>query len=314
MATTQETLDTLDTRARAQPIHVQQSVTDRLAAFPWWILLILLVGVLFLVTLTTDADYQDIVAYIIVGIVVTVRITIYAYVLAMIIGLITALGQMTSTEMTQRGVWGSVKRALRIVFHNLATLYVQVIRGIPTLVLIFYIGLFAFPAIIVPLINWIGLQLAQAGVLPIDNALTTLTNRDISFEIRGIVALAVSYGAFSSEIFRAGIQSIEKGQIDAAKALGLGWAKVFRLIVFPQAIRRILPPLGNDFIAMLKESSLVGVLGVGEITQLGRKYASASFQFSNVYVVLAYLYLTMTLLLSMGVKFMERRLRTGENH
>lgn len=307
MATQQETLET---GAQARPIHIQQSVSDRLAAFPWWVLIILVVGVLFLITMTTNADYQEIVQFVIVGVVVTIRITIYAWVMAQIIGLITALGQLTTTEKTERGVGGTIKWWLRVAYHNIATLYVQVIRGVPTLVLIFYIGLFAFPAFVVPLINWIGVQLG--GVLGAENALAIMTNRDISFEVRGTVALAVSYGAFSSEIFRAGIQSIEPGQIDAAKALGLSWLKIFRHIVFPQAIRTILPPMGNDFIALLKESSLVGVLGVGEITQLGRKYASASFQFANVYVVLAYLYLVMTLLLAMGVKFMEKRLRTGE--
>jgi polar amino acid transport system permease protein len=306
------TPDTLETRAEAPPIHIQQSVTDRLAAFPWWTLGILFLGLIFIVALTTDADYKEIFDYIVVGIQVTVRVTIIAYSIAVIIGLVTALGQLATTEMTERGVWGHIKWILRIVAHNLAAFYVQVVRGVPTLVLIFYVGLFAFPILIVPFINWIGATLASSGVLPPDNGLATLTNRDVSFEIRGIVALAISYGAFSSEIFRAGIQSIEKGQIDAAKALGLSWLKLFRLIIFPQAVRRILPPLGNDFIAMLKESSLVGVLGVGEITQLGRKYASASFKFANTYVILAYLYLAMTLLLSMGVKFMERRLRTGE--
>ena len=141
--------------------------------------------------------------------------------------------------------------------------------------------------------------------------MATLINREFSFTARGIVALAISYGAFSSEIFRAGIQSIEKGQIEAARALGLSWFQSFRLIILPQAIRRILPPLGNDFIAMLKESSLVGVLGVGEITQLGRKYASASFLFLQTYNTLAFLYLSMTLMLSMLVKYIERRLQTS---
>ncbi|MDX1435545.1 MAG: amino acid ABC transporter permease [Anaerolineales bacterium] len=311
MATSQETLET-GRGATAQPIHIQQSISDRLAEFPWWILILLLAGVLFLITITTNADYQEIVDFIIVGVIVTVRITIYAWIMAQTIGLLTALGQLTSKERTERGFGGFIKWWLRVAYNNLATLYVQVIRGVPTLVLIFYVGLFAFPAVVVPFINWVGSLLAGIGPISEENALATMTNRDISFEVRGIVALAISYGAFSSEIYRAGIQSIERGQIDAAKALGLSWFKIFRHIVFPQAIRRILPPMGNDFIALLKESSLVGVLGVGEITQLGRKYASASFQFSNVYVVLAYLYLVMTLLLSMGVKFIERRMKTGE--
>jgi polar amino acid transport system permease protein len=149
-------------------------------------------------------------------------------------------------------------------------------------------------------------------VLPPENPLAALENRNVDFVTRGIIALAINYGAFSSEIFRAGIQSIEKGQIEAAHALGFNWFKTMRLIVLPQAFRRILPPLGNDFIAMLKESSLLSVLGVGEITHLGKKYAAASFLYPATYNTVAFLYLSMTLFLSMGVKFMEQRLKTGE--
>ncbi|MGW8181316.1 MAG: amino acid ABC transporter permease, partial [bacterium] len=114
------------------------------------------------------------------------------------------------------------------------------------------------------------------------------------------------------EVFRAGIQSIEKGQLEASKALGLNWFQTMRLVVLPQAIRRILPPLGNDFISMLKESSLVSVLGVEEITLRGKQYSARSFLYPQTYNTVAFLYLSMTLILSMGVKFMERRLQTGE--
>jgi polar amino acid transport system permease protein len=123
--------------------------------------------------------------------------------------------------------------------------------------------------------------------------------------------LALSYGAFSSEIFRAGIQSVERGQIEAAQSIGLSYFQSLRLVILPQAIRRVLPPLGNDFIAMLKESSLVSAIGVGEITQLSKKYAAASFKFPETYFTLAFVYLSMTLVLSMLVRFMERRLKTG---
>jgi polar amino acid transport system permease protein len=197
------------------------------------------------------------------------------------------------------------------LIKNLATLYVQIVRGIPVIVLIFYTALVIVPAGI-NLMNALGNWLVAQGVLPPDNFLTSLTSRNVDFVVRGIIALAINYGAFSSEIFRAGIQSIEKGQLEASKALGLNWYQTMRLVILPQAIRRILPPLGNDFIAMLKESSLISVLGVGEITQLGKKYAAASFLYPQTYNTLAFLYLSMTLILSMGVKFMEKRLKTGE--
>jgi polar amino acid transport system permease protein len=187
---------------------------------------------------------------------------------------------------------------------------VQVVRGIPILVQIFIWALVLVP-LGVDLFNNIGDSLASAGLLSSENFLNGLDVRDLPFIVRGIIALAISYGAFSSEIFRAGIQSIERGQIEAASSLGLSRFHSLRLIILPQAIRRVLPPLGNDFIAMLKESSLVSVIGVAEITQLSKKYAAASFIFPQTYYSLAFLYLSMTLVLSAGVKFMERRLKSG---
>jgi polar amino acid transport system permease protein len=142
--------------------------------------------------------------------------------------------------------------------------------------------------------------------------LSGLDSRDVNFLVRGIIALAINYGAFSAEVFRAGIQSIGKGQLEASRALGLSWVQTMRYVVLPQAIRRILPPMGNDFISMLKESSLVSVIGVNEITQLGRKYSASSFIYPQTYNTLAFLYLSITLILSMGVKYMERRMSTSE--
>ena len=243
----------------------------------------------------TNQTYQDILLTLYIGIRLTITITISAFILSMIIGLLTAFGQMSRNAL----------------IRNIATLYVQIVRGIPSLVLIFYIALVLIPAG-VEMLHGLGGWLTSIGVLGPDNFLTTLSIRNVDFMIRGIIALAINYGAFSSEIFRSGIQSIEKGQLEASKALGLNWTKTMRLVVLPQAIRRVLPPLGNDFIAMLKESSLLSVLGVGEITQLGKKYSAASFLYPETYNTVAFLYLSMTLILSLGVKYMEKRLSVGE--
>jgi polar amino acid transport system permease protein len=136
--------------------------------------------------------------------------------------------------------------------------------------------------------------------------------RDFSLLWRAIIALMIGYSAFLSEVFRAGIQAVDKGQIEAAKALGLnGWLR-FRLVVFPQAMRTILPPLGNDFIAMVKDSSLVSVLGVSDITQLGKVYASGSFRFFETYSIVAYIYLLMTVSLSLALRKFERRMRRSD--
>jgi len=126
------------------------------------------------------------------------------------------------------------------------------------------------------------------------------------------VALTVCYSAFIAEIFRAGIEAVDRGQIEAAKALGLSRWNTFRHIVAPQALRTILPPLGNDFISMIKDSALVSALGVQDITQLGKVYSSGSFKFFETYNVVAFLYLTMTISLSLLVRLLEKRLKQSE--
>jgi len=275
---------------------VQERITNRLADFPWWGLFIALMAVFLLYSFLTDATYKEIITYVIVGVRLTVTVTLVSFVLSTIIGLITAFSLMSNN----------------VIARNLATLYVQLIRGIPMLVLIFYTALVIVP-LMIGLISSFGTWLASMGVLAPDNFLSSLNVRDVNFLYRGIIALAINYGAFSAEVFRAGIQSIEKGQLDASRALGLSWVQMMRYVVLPQAIRRILPPLGNDFISMLKESSLVSVLGVGEITQLGRKYSASSFLYAETWNVAAFLYLSLTLVLSMGVKYMEQRMEVSED-
>jgi polar amino acid transport system permease protein len=137
--------------------------------------------------------------------------------------------------------------------------------------------------------------------------------RDVSLLWRAIIALTIGYSAFISEVFRAGILAVSEGQIEAAKALGLSNWQRFRLIVMPQALRTILPPLGNDFVAMVKDSSLVSVLGVADITQMGKVYASGSFRFFETYSIVAYIYLILTVGLSLMLRALERRLRRAES-
>ena len=273
---------------------VQTRVTNLLANFPWWALIIALLAVFLVYSFLTDATYQEIFAFIVVGVRVTIQVTLIAFAISLIVGLITAFGLMSDN----------------VIAKNLANLYVQVIRGIPVLVLIFYTALVIVPAAI-NMLNALGNWMVSMGWLGAENALSSMDSRDVDFIVRGIIALAINYGAFSAEVFRAGIQSIGKGQWEASKALGLSWGQTMRYVVLPQALRRIMPPLGNDFISMLKESSLVSVLGVQEITQLGRKYSASSFIYPQTYNTVAFLYLSITLILSMGVKYMERRMSTG---
>ncbi len=136
--------------------------------------------------------------------------------------------------------------------------------------------------------------------------------RDVSLLWRAIIALTIAYSSFIAEIFRAGIQAVDLGQIEAAKALGLSRYRRFRHIVWPQAFRTILPPYSNDFIAMVKDSSLVSVLGVADITQMGKIYAAGSFRFFETYSIVAYIYLILTVGLSLALRALEHRLRQGE--
>jgi polar amino acid transport system permease protein len=179
-----------------------------------------------------------------------------------------------------------------------------VIRGVPILVLLFYIAFVGAPAF-VALANFVVRPLIAAGYLE------PMLVRDVSLMWRAIIALTIGYSAFIAEVFRAGIQSVDKGQVEAAKALGLSRYQRFRLVVFPQAIRMILPPLGNDFVAMVKDSSLVSVLGVADITQMAKIYASGSFRFFETYSIVAYVYLILTIGLSLALRGLERRLRRG---
>jgi polar amino acid transport system permease protein len=127
--------------------------------------------------------------------------------------------------------------------------------------------------------------------------------------VRVIIGLGVAYGAFSAEIWRAGIESIEKGQMEAARSLGMSYFQSMRYIILPQAVRRVMPALGNDFVAMVKDSSLVSILGVQDITQLAKLYAASTFLFFQTYSILAFIYLVITIMLTRFVRWIERRLR-----
>jgi ABC-type amino acid transport system permease subunit len=166
------------------------------------------------------------------------------------------------------------------------------------IVLLLYVAFVLAPLMVVAW-NWL------TSPLGIDPWLT----RDFPLLWRAIIALTLAYASFLAEIFRAGLQSVDKGQIEAAFALGLNRRQQFRHIVFPQAFRTILPPYGNDFVSMVKDSSLVSVLGVSDITQLGKVTAAGNFRYFETYNVVALVYLTMTITLSLALRRLEGRMR-----
>ena len=256
----------------------------RLADFPFWLLGIALLGVLTLWAIVSDQGYSQIFRALSSGVFTTMWVTLVAFGLAIVLGLLIAL----------------MRTSGKPVLVQLATFYTELVRGIPILVFLFYIAFVGAPATIVAA-NWLLQPLRALGWMP------ELTVRNFDLTWRAIIALTICYSAFLAEVFRAGIQAVPPGQIEAAKALGLHRGQIFRKVVAPQAFRIILPPLGNDFVSMIKDSALVSSLGVQDITQLGKVYSAATFKFFETYNVVAFLYLTMTISLSLVVRLIERR-------
>ena len=206
--------------------------------------------------------YRRIIVFLPDGILRTFQVTVLSICFAFLVGLMTGLGRISRITIVNR----------------IATIYVEVIRGIPLLVQIFYIYYALGKIIRVP-------DIAAA-----------------------VIAMTVCYGAYLGEIFRAGIQSIPKGQMEAALALGMTRGQALRTVILPQTMRVVLPPVGNEFIALLKDSSLVSILAVSDLLRRGREFASRTFYYFETFTVVALVYLIMTLFFSRLVAMMEERL------
>jgi polar amino acid transport system permease protein len=210
--------------------------------------------------------YLDILLFVPDGVLVTFEVTMLSIVLSLIVGLITGLGRLSGNA-----------------FLNLtASTYVEVVRGIPLLVQLFYIYY----------------------------ALGTFTQ--IPPFTAAIIALTVCYGAYMGEIFRAGIDSIDPGQTEAARSLGFSQWQTMYYVIIPQAMRTILPPVGNEFIALLKDTSLVSIIAVSDLLRRGREFATSTFDYFETFTLVALIYLLITLFLSKIVNIMENRLTPYE--
>ena len=188
--------------------------------------------------------------------------------------------QITIVSMTFALVLGLIaglgRTAERSWINILSSLYVEIIRGIPLLAQLF----------------WIYYALSRFIRL--------------GPNVSAVLGLTICYGAYIGETFRGGIQSISKGQMEAARALGLSRGQAMRYVIIPQAIRVILPPVGNEFIAMLKDSSLVSVLAISDMLRRGREYASRTFAYFETYTLVALVYLLVTLIFSRVVYYIEQ--------
>ncbi|MBD5641525.1 MAG: amino acid ABC transporter permease [Desulfovibrio sp.] len=228
----------------------------------WSISLAGAVGSLLALCLLWPDPYRRILFYLPDGVVVTFEITVLSICFAVPLGLVTGLGRVSRNR-----------------FINLAaSTYVEVIRGIPLLVQLFYI------------------YYALSRFVKVSGIASAVT------------AIAICYGAYMGEVFRAGITAIPKGQTEAARSLGFNRFQTMFLVVLPQAWRTILPPVGNECIAMLKDTSLVSILAVPDIMQRARSFVGTTYLYFETYTVVALVYLIITLLLSKCVSYMERRL------
>lgn len=202
------------------------------------------------------------------------------------------IGVKTTIELTVISVsvgtlLGLIMSILRLskfkVLSIASAVYVDFFRGTPLLVQIFMFNFAIMPAI--------GIN---------------------SNMISGLVALSLNSGAYIAEIFRAGIQSIERGQMEASRSLGMTYGQAMRYIIIPQAFKRVLPALGNEFIAMLKDSSLVSVISIQELAMTGSMISGSTARPFEAWIPVAILYLIMTMILSRFVAYLERRFGKGD--
>lgn len=220
------------------------------------------------------------------GAAITLGITVVSVTNGCILGLFAGLARLSG------------RRFLRFF----ATCYVDFFRGTPLLVQILLVY-FGIPY----LIDFLQEYLAARYGTP-----KFFASTDIPRLWAAIIACSLNSGAYVAEIFRAGVQSIERGQMEAARSLGMTYAQAMRYVILPQAFRRIIPPLGNEFIAMLKDTSLLSVIGFEELTRRGQLIVGETFAVFEIYITVALIYLVMTLSFSRLVDYAERRLKTRD--
>jgi polar amino acid transport system permease protein len=242
-----------------------------------WLVLVVLFS-LALVLMNVDPAYiLDHMSFVIRGVWVTIGVSLASITIASVLALLGALGRLSRNPIAD-GISG---------------FYVSVVRGTPLLIQIYiiYLGL-----------PQIGRQLQIAGFQQL-GALFTLTAIQ-----SGILALSLNYGAYMTEIFRAGIQSIGHGQREAAAAIGMTRWQMMRRVILPQAVRIIIPDIGNQFIAMQKDSALVSVMGIWEITYRANRLARQESKFMEMFLLAAALYLILTIISTYFQSRLERRL------
>jgi polar amino acid transport system permease protein len=243
---------------------------------PWWWLVAAVAVLIVLMAVFKPDPYLNILNFVKDGIWITVQLTLISFVFILIIGLIGGIGRIYKNP----------------VIHFIATLYVEIVRGIPLLVQLIW-WYFAAPAVI----KSIGAAIHFSA----------MENYKSNALFLAIVGLSVCYGAYMAEIFRAGIQSIPKGQMEAARSLGMNYFQSMRHVIIPQAIRVVLPPVGNEFIMLIKDTSLVSAVAMADLTRRGREYMAAHFNPIETWTMIALIYLIITLLSARLISWLETR-------
>lgn len=244
----------------------------------WWLLVFFVIFLIIYLATTQSDPYWRIILFVQDGIWVSLTTTVISFLLVLVVGLFVGLGRLSKNK----------------IINGISTVYVEIIRGIPLLVQLLF-WYFAFPSVI----KGIG---AALNIEALKNYLANPVGM-------AILGLTFCYAAYMAEIYRAGIQSIPKGQMEAARSLGMSHFQAMRYVILPQAIRVILPPVGNEFISLLKDSSLVSVVAVADMTRRGREFMSANFIPVETWSMIALLYLTMTLFSARVVTFIEHKTR-----
>jgi len=284
------------------PRGVSRNILERRS----WFLVFIALDIFVLYGIFTSPILIEAWNFVVVGIGVTLQITIFSFLFSIIIGLIVALGRISKN----------------IIIYNVTTLYVELFRGLPLLVIILIFAFVVTPALIdviagtdvLPGIPFLDNLIQQmVGINPAVIETTSLRARDIDPVIRIVFAFAVTYGAFMSEVFRAGIESIGRGQMEASRSLGMSYFEAMRHVILPQAIRNVLPALANNFILLLKDTSLASVVAVPEISHLTRQYASNRFRYPEGLLILSFIYANLTILMSLGVIYLESRLQQDKH-
>lgn len=266
-------------------LRLRRETVTRVAT--WWILVYVVALGVWLLTRVRPQPFLEIWNFISDGVLVTLRLVVTSFGFILLVSLLGGLGRISRHR----------------VIYGISSLYVEIIRGIPLLVQLLFIW-FALPQVF-DIVG--GAMIAATPVLA--DAGQWLVDLRLDPYAAAVLGLTICYGAYGSEIFRAGISSIHHGQMEAARSLGMSSFQAMRYIILPQAVRVILPPVGNEFVALLKDSSLVSVLAVSDLTRRGREYMSRTFLSFDTWILVALCYLVMTLFSSRVVEFIESKSR-----